>query len=125
MNEVVPTDELLVLCSMQDASPVAYMNIYEPGDIWIKIRGCEDCPWEARQRCCGNCAFLMERGCAWHYEKGDNTKAKPFVCVVRPAPNNASSFCQLEYECIKGKNKGKVRRVRDRTDELIDGPTES
>ena len=115
----------LAVVDMKEATPVAYINLYEQDDIWLKIRGCEDCPWEARIRCCGNCAFLMERGCAWHYEKGDNTKAKPFVCVVRPSPDKISGFCQLEYQCAAGTNKGKIRRIYDRTNELIDGPTES
>ena len=76
---MIKTDEKLVVCSMDGATPDAYMNLYEPGDVWVKQRGCEDCPMKMRKRCCGNCAFLMERGCAWHFEKGDNTKAKPFV----------------------------------------------
>ena len=115
----------LAVVDMKEATPVAYINLYEQDDIWLKIKGCEDCPWESRIRCCGNCAFLMERGCAWHFEKGDNTKAKPFVCVVRPTPENATSFCQQEYLCVKGTNEGKTRRIQDRRDRLADGSTVS
>ena len=115
---------VLAVCDTEEASPVAFLNLYEPGDAWIKIQGCDVCTMESRKRCCGNCAFLMERGCAWHFEKGDNTRAKPFVCVVRPFPNTAKGFCQLEYECVSGKHRGKVRRVRDRDEEFIDGSAE-
>lgn len=119
----IPENETLVLCSLNNATVAAFFNVYEPGDIWLKTKGCDGCPIESRQRCCGKCAFLMERGCAWHYEKGDNTKAKPFVCVVRPTPEPAISFCQQEYLCVKGTNQGKTRRVRDQRDRLSDGST--
>lgn len=108
---------------MENASPVGFMNVYEPGDVWVKTKGCENCPWESRIRCCGKCAFLMERGCAWHYERGDNTKAKPFVCVARPTPEPAISYCQQEYLCIKGTNRGRRRCLKDKRDHLEDGST--
>ena len=35
-----------VICSLDDPTPVAYANVYENGDIWVKIQGCEACPIE-------------------------------------------------------------------------------
>ena len=114
----------LAVVDMKEATPVAYINLYEQDDIWLKVKGCEDCPWESRIRCCGRCAFLMERGCAWHFERGDLTKSKPFVCVVRPTPESAKAFCRQEYLCIKGTKKNLIRRTRDKRGEFVDGPTE-
>ena len=45
--------EKLVLCSIDDPSPILYMNIYEEGDVWVKSKGCEGC--ENNRKCCGDC----------------------------------------------------------------------
>ena len=103
---------LLAVCDVDTLTPVAYINVYEQNDIWIKTEGCEGCPEESRRRCCGRCAFRMEAGCAWHFETGDAMRAKPFVCVVRPFPTKRKVYCQLEYLCVQGLDKGKTLSMR-------------
>jgi len=44
MNAVIPVD---------DPSPVAFEDVYDDGDRWEKLVGCEGCP--EIDRCCGNC----------------------------------------------------------------------
>lgn len=116
----LPTDELLVIVNM-DAETVGYRNLYDPGDEWRKVKGCEECPEAAQTRCCGRCGHRMSKGCSWHIEKGDYTTGKPFVCVVRPVPDACKSMCQQEYLCTIGPHKGKTRRTRDKRDFLTDG----
>ena len=116
----LPTDELLVIVNM-DAEVVGYRNLYDPGDEWLKVKGCENCPEESRRRCCGRCGHRMSKGCSWHIEKGDYTTGKPFVCVVRPVPDACKSTCQQEYLCTTGPHAGKTRRTRDKRDFLTDG----
>lgn len=115
-----PTDELLCVTNM-DAEIVGYRNLYDPGDEWVKTKGCKDCPDWARRRCCGECGHRMGKGCCWHFEKGDYTTGKPFICVVRPVPDACKSFCQQEYLCTAGPHFGKTRRIRDKRDFLTDG----
>lgn len=88
---------------MDDPSPVGFMNVYEEGDLWMKVQGCEGCPTP----CCGQCAMLFEKKCLLHlFDKGSK---KPFNCVVKPSPVKHNSDCQLVFECVQGKSKGKFR----------------
>jgi hypothetical protein len=112
-----PKGQLLCIVNME-AEVVGYRNLYDPGDEWVKICGCEECPEESQRRCCGKCGHRMAKGCSWHVEKGDLTTGKPFVCVVRPLPSHAHSFCQQEYRCVEGRYFGRIRRARDRRDLL-------
>lgn len=106
------TKEKAVLCLLDDPTPIAYYNVYKPGDIWIKIKGCEDCSVENRKKCCGNCPHVTANGdCAWHLEVGRSSK--PWSCIMWPTPDQANSRCCLEFKCVKGKHKGKIRKVRD------------
>ena len=103
----------LAIISIEDATPMGYMNVYEHGDIWIKIQGCEKCSVERRRRCCGQCPFLTDNGlCSWQLES--KPSKKPFKCVVKPFPDSCIKGCALAFECVKGKNNGKVRNVNDR-----------
>ena len=102
------TNKIVVLCALDDPTPIAYMNLYEEGDIWIKIRGCEGCP--NTDKCCGNCPLKVEKGCVFHIEAREYSR-KPFNCIVHPKPTIHQSFCQLEFRCIKGSKKDKVRKV--------------
>lgn len=104
----------MVFCSMGDPVAVAYTSLYEEGDVWIKIRGCEQCPEESQEKCCRQCPLHSEKGCYFHLMKPNNSTQKPFGCVANPDPIGTRSYCQLEFECVKGSNFGKVRCVRDK-----------
>lgn len=106
------TERKVALCPLDDPSPVAYFNVYEVGDIWVKIKGCEDCPLEDRRKCCGNCPMFSELGCYWHLESG-NRSSKPYNCIVDPTPDKGASYCQLEFKCVAGSKAGKIRKVRE------------
>ena len=102
--------EKLVLCKVEDPIPIAYFNIYEKGDIWIKIKGCEDCPEESRKKCCKDCSKYTNTGCLHHLD-GSNGQEKPFVCVIAPTPKARIPYCQIEFKCIKGKKKGNIIKI--------------
>lgn len=117
------TREKAIVCAVDSPTPIAYLNVYEEGDIWVKIQGCEACTLEHRQKCCGNCPLFTEMGCYWQLKLKGSERArssdKPWNCVVKPYPDSAMPFCALEYKCVKGSNLGKVRRVRDRGDVFV------
>jgi len=106
-----------VVCYIDEPSPIAYYDLYDEGDEWIKIKGCQECPPESRRLCCGQCPFLMDYECAWNR---DRSKNKPFTCIVKPYPSSAMSFCALEYLCVKGPKEGKIRRVQDPGNTFVD-----
>ena len=106
------TFERAVLCSMKQPIPIAYFNIYERGDVWVKVKDCDGCSWENRQKCCGNCPLLTKAGCIPHLEG----IKKPFNCIIIPAPDVCHGWCQIEFECIEGKYKGKIRKVSEPRD---------
>ena len=133
----LPTDEMLVLVKYDKPETVAFVNLYNPGDLWLKVQGCEACTPEGVRNCCGKCPFrlgsewlqeiltslgvdvppLDEKGrCIWHVE--GRRSRKPFVCIVDPHPRHACSYCQLVFECVQGPKKGKKRHVCDKRDEL-------
>lgn len=103
-----------VICSMEEPFAIAYTSLYEEGDIWVKIQGCEVCSWESQQLCCGKCPLLSEAGCYLHLLKPNNSTNKPFGCIAHPHPAYCRSYCMLEFKCVKGSNKDKIRCVRDR-----------
>lgn len=101
---VIPYDE---------SSPIAFINVYEAGDVWIKVKGCEDCPEERRRMCCGNCPMITpDAWCSWQMEKGKSS-SKPLYCVVFPTPDTCKPNCVIIYKCIKGSHKGKVKHAHD------------
>jgi len=107
MKAVMPVDS---------PSPVAFEDVYEQKDRWEVLVGCEGC--EAIDRCCKDCPFLIPgRGCMLHLQRHSN---KPFRCIVSPAPNQAKSYCQQEWLCVKGSHKGKIRRIREPGDVFHD-----
>ena len=112
----LPTDKVLAVIPTDDPSPVAYMNLYEPGDVWVKVQGCESCPPDAVRHCCGRCPHRMDAGCQWHFE--GRISAKPHVCVVEPSPVECRSFCQLVYKCVKGSHLGHFRYTCDVRDKM-------
>ena len=118
MGSKLMTTKKAALCTLDDPTPIAYFNVYEVGDIWIKIQGCEACEIGDRKRCCGNCPHVTANGdCAWHIEEGRSSK--PWSCIAWPTPNQAKSKCKLEFECVQGSQKGKIRRVMDIGNVLI------
>jgi len=90
------------------------LNLYEEGDVWVKTKGCEDCPVEVRRKCCGTCPLFAEIGCTLHLQKTAKGGNKPFKCVTTPHPDSCKSNCCLEYKSIAGSKAGKIRRVKDR-----------
>ncbi len=102
--------EKLVLCSTDNPSPIAYMNIYEEGDVWLKIKGCEGC--KNNKKCCGDCPMSTDLGCFYHLGANKKTSRKPFYCVFFPTPNKTISWCQLEYKCIVGTHKDEIRQIK-------------
>jgi hypothetical protein len=105
-----------VKIAVGDPTPIAYYDLFEEGDEWVKTTSCEGCP--SIKKCCGNCPMLTSKGCFYHLENRQHS-AKPFKCVVTPMPNIAISWCQLEYLCVKGTNMGKRRRAKDPRDVII------
>ncbi len=121
MSKIEWPEGELVVVDMKEATPVAYINVYEQGDVWIKIQGCEACKMPAPQRCCGKCPFATEKGCWWHYE-GTTVPPKPLNCVALPKIiQKRSEKCTLIYKCVAGSMKGKIRRIFDHADVFIDG----
>jgi len=114
------SDKVLAVIPTDDPSPVAFMNLYEPGDMWVKVHGCEGCNEEQRRRCCGQCVlYVNNKGCERHLERG-TMQSKPFHCTVLPVPNQQWGNCHLVYECIAGKWKGYQRQIWDEDDVAID-----
>jgi len=111
--EIDIPDELmnkqLVICDYKEPTSYVYLNVFQKGDVWLKIKGCEGCSWEDRKKCCGKCPMNTEKGCFFHLDSG--TSNKPQSCVVRPNPNASISSCQLEFKCIKGINDGKIIKI--------------
>ena len=99
-----------VVCEIDKPEVLEYLDVFETGDRWVKIKGCEACSFENRKKCCGECPMLTEKGCFFHLE---GTNSKPFRCVVYPTPNTNLTWCSLEFQCVEGNNKGKIKRVKD------------
>ncbi len=102
--------EKLFLCSVENPSPILYVNIYGEGDVWIKVKGCEGC--KEHKKCCGNCPLSIDLGCAYHLGANKKGSKKPFFCIYFPIPDNCLSWCQLEFKCIVGKYKNKIRKIK-------------
>lgn len=103
-------NKLSALIEVDSPTPIAFLNVFENGDKWVKIKGCEDCPEEWRKKCCGNCPLKSDKGCSLHLQKPFQ---KPFSCIITPSPYVCKKNCVLEYRCVEGKNEGKIRRVTD------------
>lgn len=119
-----------VICYVDDPTPVAFIDLYEPGDKWVKVQGCDKCALETRLHCCGNhqitsCPMQdkLTGNCRWNLPPNND---KPWSCVIKPIPSRCVNFsnnqsCCLEYECVQGMYKGKIRRLRDRQGVFVDG----
>ena len=112
-------DEILALISLKRPSElVGYMNVYDYGDIWEKIKGCDGC----ENNCCKNCPIYMEDlGCRLHIlNMGQD---KPVHCVIQPSPLKHRADCLLEYKCTKGIHIGRIRKQSDPKNVLRDEET--
>jgi hypothetical protein len=98
---------MLALLPVDRPEPVGYMNVFEEGDVWLKINNCFGC--ENSDKCCGRCEMLVGGDCRLHLEGWG--KGKPYHCTVWPPPNIKLSFCQLAFKCVKGSNEGKIKRI--------------
>jgi len=117
------TKEKAVVLSCEDPTPIAFLNVYEEGDVWIKVKGCDTCPRESRLYCCGNCAMLLRDKGECRLHLGNDRRDKPYHCAVYPTPEVCNAWCNLEFECIVGSKKGMIRRVRDKRNEFISKST--
>lgn len=107
------SDKMLVICEKKNPNPIAYLNVYEKGDVWLKLNSCFDCLEEHRQKCCKDCPMYTPQGCFLHLWPFPACSNKPYRCVVYPPPDKTISKCALQFECIYGKNKGKIKKVRE------------
>ena len=107
----VPT-ELLVVFRPNDPSPIAFLNVYKPGDWWVKVQGCEKCP----RHCCGTCPLASTGQCYIHLI--NSGQDKPFHCCVAPTPIDCMPTCVLVWQCVVGENLGKYRWKCDPRDTL-------
>ena len=108
---------ILALLPLDEPSPWGYMNLYEEGDIWEKVRSCVEC----ENGCCGRCPLSSDKGCYLHLiNRGQD---KPYHCVVHPSPLKHRENCILEYKCIKGKYKGLIRKQNEPRNVLINEET--
>ena len=107
-------DDIETVIPVGAASPSAYRNVYEKGDEWVKIHGCEGCE-RPKGSCCGSCPHVMaDYRCALHVTGDLNgTQTKPLYCIVNPLPSSCMKGCRLVFRCVKGKNIGKERHVGD------------
>ena len=88
-------DKRLVVCDIDEATPIAYINVYEDNDIWLKIQGCEACERDKPQRCCGKCPFIIDEGCRFNFDppllipsvsflRTNRLSSCPAACSSRP-----------------------------------------
>lgn len=105
-----------------DPSPVAWQNLYDEGDRWEKIQGCEACS----KHCCGTCGLIVEDGkCRLHLDgpDGGRGQAKPWACCVKPTPDGQMSYCTLVWRCVRGPNAGSYRRKADPAGKIVESVT--
>jgi hypothetical protein len=96
----------VALVSCEKPETVGFMNVYDTGDVWVKVRGCEVCS----QHCCGKCPLQFEGKCRVHQTDPQN---KPYVCVVQPLPNVQRLNCALVWKCFSGILEGRHRWACD------------
>jgi hypothetical protein len=98
MLAVIPVDNPVVF---------AFRDVFEEGDEWEQIVGCEACT--RRGKCCGRCKLKMPSGdCRLHVEDAGQ---KPHHCVITPNPTQVWSWCAIQFKCIKGSRKGEIKKV--------------
>lgn len=115
------TDKFASVILVDDPIPVAFLNMYDPGDVWVKTQGCEACPVEQKIKCCGDCPLIGPTGdCYWQNASEIKKSRKTYYCIITPIPTIHNSRCCIEYKCIEGKKKGKIRRLKDKLNVFMD-----
>lgn len=104
-------DKMLFLCGVKTPSTIAYLNVYEKGDVWVKIAGCDECPIESREICCKGCEMISDSGCLLHTTLYARGSKKPFSCITIPSPEKHVPYCKLTFKSLSGSKNGKIRRV--------------
>lgn len=105
-------NDMKVICDVNEPSAIAYQDVFEDGDEWVKVNSCQGCPIESVRLCCAKCPMLLEDGkCMAHM--GMTFRNKPYECITKPYPNTTFSFCQLKFKCTKGKNVGKIKKISE------------
>jgi hypothetical protein len=103
------TKEPAVITGLREPSTIAYINVFDEGDVWVKTKGCEGCG--RIKDCCKTCPFcLPPDGCTVHIKM---PKQKPFLCVTFPLPSKTFSYCQQEFKCIHGPRTGTIRKIAE------------
>ena len=89
---------------------VAFENVFEEGDRWNQIVGCEACTSEGQ--CCGRCKMRMPSGdCRLHVE---DPGQKPCHCVIFPNPTQTWSWCAIQFQCVKGSRMGEIIKAKSK-----------
>ena len=97
-----------VILSMKEPTVIAYENVFEEGDRWDKIQGCEACI--ELGNCCGRCSLKMEDGrCELRID--DHGNRMRYGCIKVPTPDRVWSKCALEFKCTKGSRVGEIIKV--------------
>jgi hypothetical protein len=105
---MIKTDEMYAIVKVTEPEIVGFANVYEPGDVWQKVRGCDGCS----PTCCPpGCKFLIDNKCVIHCH--DHGTLKPFGCLVPPSPRGQDSNCRLVFEALAGSHVGKFRHKCD------------
>ncbi len=114
------TDKYAAVILIDDASPMGFFNLFDIGDVWVKIKGCFDCPKEQRIQCCGQCPCILPNGgCYWQSPENIKSSRKSLHCIITPLPNKFNGRCCIEYKCVEGPKKGKIRRLRDKLNVFV------
>jgi len=103
-----------VIIDMNTVSASGYRDVYEEDDEWVKIKDCDVCSLEIKERCCHDCSSSLSNGNCEVHEKG-----KPYNCIIAPSIKMCVTHCSLEYKSIKGSRIGQIRRIRDRLNVFI------
>ncbi len=106
LSQVLNDPRMLAVIPTNDPSPVAYLNVFEPGDCWVKIQGCDGCPPDSRHKCCPSCEMATDVACLVQ-------EKKPLACIIFIDPRDCYCWCHQEFRCTAGLQAGQVRRVRD------------
>ena len=104
-----PLENPLPIIDPVNATVLGFRSVYEEGDEWKKVVGCEGC----ETRCCTNCpALTPSNKCSIHM---DGPTQKRLQCIVWPRPSLSFPGCQQMFECVAGSKSilGKFRRVGD------------
>lgn len=105
------SDKEMAICLYDSPEPIAYINVFEKGDVWIKIKGCRDC--KNKNMCCSGCPIFIDEKCLYQIGNNNVQSKKPYHCVVAPSPKDTYDWCDMEFKCICGKYKDKIKKIKE------------